>query len=280
MNPIVAEVLVSVAKTFAIMAIGAGFRRFWSRDVTPLNDLAMHLFVPCLAFTAILDQQLAASELTGIALAAVLVQVGMLLLALAAFRLARIDSRGLLLAVIYANCANLPFPILEANWGAEGLGYGVIYYLVNQTSMFSLGILLVSRTLDVRTLFKIPVFVASMVALVLVVTGLEPPRVVRDTTALLGSAAIPLILFTFGYSLAGARLSAWRQTLLGAVLRLAGGFGLGLLAARLLGLPGRGCVPLSLTSLIRGSGSRYLILRSYRIRRAVSSCRGCGSTFR
>jgi predicted permease len=237
-NPIVVEVLASVAKTFAVMAIGVGFRRFWSRDITALNDLAMHLFVPCLAFNAILRLELSAQEFSGLAAAAVLIQLGMLGLALAAFRLTGTRSRGLLLAVIYANCANLPFPILEANYGAAGLGYGVIYFLVNHLSLFSVGILFLSRTLDVRALLKLPVFIFSVAAIVLLALDRRPPAVVLDTAELLGDAAIPLILFTFGYSLAGVRTSMWRQTLLGAVLRLAGGCALGLAVAQLVGLEG------------------------------------------
>ncbi|MGD8396159.1 MAG: AEC family transporter [Candidatus Eiseniibacteriota bacterium] len=238
MHPVVAEILVSVGKTFAVMGIGVAFRRFWSRDISAVNDLAMQLFVPCLAFSAILNQELAPHEFGRIAAAAGIVIAGVLILALAVFRLTGLRGRGPVIAAVFANCANLPFPILEANYGATGLGYGVVYYLVNHLSMFSIGILLLTRSIDLGALLRVPVFVVSLAAILLTALDVPVPSIIADTAELLGDAAIPLILFTFGYSLAGVRLGAWRATLLVSTLRLAGGLACGLLAVTLLGLDG------------------------------------------
>jgi predicted permease len=104
--------------------------------------------------------------------------------------------------------------------------------------MFSIGILLLTRSIDLASLLRVPVFVVSLAAILLVALDVPVPAIVADTAELLGDAAIPLILFTFGYSLAGVRLGAWRSTLLVSALRLAGGLAFGLLAATLLGLHG------------------------------------------
>lgn len=228
----------SVVKTFAVMAIGAAFRRAWKRDLTVLNDLAMQLFVPCLAFNALLAQRFTAGAFLDISAAAALVVLGTLLAGGGLLRLFGVRSRGLLLPVAFMNTANLPFPILAANFGDAGLGLGVVFYVTVTALLFSVGILIVSRTSDLRALLRTPVFVATLLAIACLAAGRRPPALVMETTGLLGGAAIPLILFSFGYSLAGVRLRAWRTTLVASALRLAGGFALGLAAVALLGLEG------------------------------------------
>ena len=239
MTGVVEEVLASVGKTFAVMALGLAFRRRWGRDITVLNDLAMALFIPCLAFSVILGQEVTSADAVAIIGAALFVLLSVLVVASLVFRAAGWSgARTLLLPVVFMNCANLPFPILEANYGSTGLGYAVIFYVTVQTLNFSLGVMLLHDRPDPLLLLKTPVFVATLLAVTLLLSGMAPPRIVLDTTELLGDAAIPIILFSFGYSLAGMRVAAWRRTLVAALLRLGGGLAAGLTVAHLLGLAG------------------------------------------
>jgi predicted permease len=238
MNPVVVEVLVSVGTSFAVMGLGLVFQRVWRRDIEVMTDLSMKLFVPCLAFSAIAGMEINAHDMATVAGGGALVQLGMLAIAFVVFRLFRIDRRGLYLPIVFMNSANLPFPILEANYGRVGLGYGVLYYLTTSSLLYTIGIAIVSRSPDPRTLLTTPVTIATVAALGLKATHLAVPRFLLAAIDMLGQAGIPLLLFIFGYSLGEMRLRDLRLAVLGSVMRLGIGFGLGLAAVRLLGVQG------------------------------------------
>lgn len=238
MNPVVVEVLVSVATSFAVMGLGVVFQRLWKRDIAVMTDLAMKLFVPCLAFSAIASMELNAHDMATVAGGGALVQVGMLAIAFVVFRLLKVDRRGLYLPIAFMNSANLPFPILEANYGRVGLGYGVIYYLTTSSLLYTIGIAIVSRSPDPRTLFTTPVTIATLAALGLKAAHVAVPRFLLAAIDMLGQAGIPLMLFIFGYSLSEMRLRDLRLAVLASAMRLGLGFALGLAAVRLLGVQG------------------------------------------
>jgi hypothetical protein len=238
MDPVVAEVLLSAGTSFAVMGLGLVFQRLWRRDIEAMTDLSMKLFVPCLAFAAISGMDLDAHDLTTVAGGGALVQLAMLGICLVLFRLMRIDRRGLYLPIAFMNSANLPFPILEANYGRVGLGYGVLYYLSTSTLIYTVGIAIVSRSLDPLKLLTTPATTAIVIALALKATHVDVPDFLFSAIDMLGQAGIPLMLFIFGYSLGEMRLRDLRLAVLGSAMRLGLGFALGLAAVRLLGVTG------------------------------------------
>lgn len=238
MNPVTAQVLSSVAKTFALMGVGIAFQRFWKRDISVLTDLTMKLFVPCLGFSVIVGQELEAVALATVAGAAAFVVLGTLALSWALFKLCGIRERGLYLPVVFMNAANLPFPIIEANYGRVGLGYAVLYYVAVLALLYTLGIALVARAPDPKALLRTPSTIAAVVALLVQAFHVPVPGLLLETTDMIGHAAIPTILFVFGYSLGGLKVEHIKIAALGSVLRLGLGLGLGWLAAHGLRMTG------------------------------------------
>jgi len=238
LNPITAQVLTSVGKTFALMGVGIAFQRWWKRDVSVLTDLAMKLFIPCLGFSVIVGQELEAVALVKVAGAAGFVIFGTLALSWALFKLLRIRERGLYLPVVFMNAANLPFPIIEANYGHPGLGYAVLYYVAVLALLYSLGVALVAGAPDPRVLIRTPTTLAAVAALLVQALHVPVPGILLEITDLIGRAAIPIVLFIFGYSLGNLRVEHFRIAAFGSVLRLGFGVGLGWLAAEVFRLQG------------------------------------------
>jgi len=176
LNPITAQVLTSVAKTFALMGVGIVFQRFWKRDISVVTDLAMKLFVPCLGFSVIVGQELEVVALATVAGAATFVILGTLALSWVLFKLFGIRERGLYLPVVFMNAANLPFPIIEANYGRTGLGYAVLYYVAVLGLLYTLGIALVARAPDPRALLRTPTTIAAVAALLVQAFHLPVPK--------------------------------------------------------------------------------------------------------
>ncbi len=264
MDPVVTEVLVSVGTTFAVMALGLAFQRLWRRDIETMTDLSMKLFVPCLAFSAITSMETNAHDMATVAGGGALVVLASLALTFLVFRLLKINRRGLYLPIVFMNAANLPFPILEANYGRVGLGYGVLYYLAVVVLIYTLGIAIVSRSPDPRSLFTTPVTIATFTAILLKATRIPVPGFILNATDMLGQAAIPVILFIYGYSLGEMRLRDIRLALLGAVMRLGLGFALGLAVARLFGVTGVARDVLILVSTMPSAVINVVLARQYR----------------
>jgi predicted permease len=118
-------VLASSSGVFVLLAASWIWARKMRPDLSATVRLGMHLFVPCLSFQAILDSRLTAAGATAI-------QIGCgVLVGLVAVRLAHWRGRNeYLLPVAFVNAANLPFPLLLANFGPDGLSIGVVCFTV------------------------------------------------------------------------------------------------------------------------------------------------------
>jgi malate permease and related proteins len=223
MQPL-ATVLTSCAGVFALLAGSWLYARKMRPDLAGTTRIGMHVFVPCLAFQAILD-----SRLTGAAFAtaagATAIQIGCGVIAgLVALRLAgQRDRSEYLLPVAFVNAANLPFPLLLANFGPDGLSIGVVCYTVTNIGIYSLGIVLLHGRGQLRRALDEPALWATAAAAALRLAGVRLPEPVLAPVRLAGSAAVPLMLVLFGDSLARARLSAVRPALLITAARYLGG---------------------------------------------------------
>jgi predicted permease len=193
----------------------------------------------------------------------VLTIAGTGLLALAAFRLLRIDRRGPFIAIMFLNAANLPFPLVKDVYGEAGLFRGVLYYIATSAFIFSLGLYMVSKTTDLKELLKVPVLPALALAMALNFTGARPPQPVLDVIAMMGGAAIPLILFVFGHTLYSVRVTHIGITLLCSALRVGGGLLMGLLAIELLGIQGLNRDVVLIYSIMPSAVVNVLISRKY-----------------
>ncbi|HEY1105622.1 MAG TPA: AEC family transporter [Agromyces sp.] len=78
----------------------------------------------------------------------------------------------------------------------------------------------------VRSTFTNPIIVGSLLGVGVAVSGIELPAIVLDPIELIGHAAVPLMLISFGMSLNGQRMlaagSGRRDVLLAATLKLIG----------------------------------------------------------
>jgi predicted permease len=89
------------------------------------------------------------------------------------------------------------------------------------------------------------------------------PGLLLATTDLFGQAAIPTVLFIFGYSLGGLQVEHLGIAALGAVLRLGLGLGLGWLAAEWFALEGIGREIVILMSAMPSAVVNVVIARQY-----------------
>ena len=128
----------------------------------------------------------------------------------------------------------------------------------------SLGILLVAGHGNAGELLKQPVLWATVIAIALVTGDRELPAWIANSTSLLGALTIPLMLLTLGVSLASLKVTEWKHSLLFSMVRVIGGFAVGLLVSGLFGLEGVERGVLILQSAMPVAVFNYLLALRYR----------------
>lgn len=259
------EIIAIIAPVFFTAFIGF----FWSFYKLPFNSefiskFVMNIAAPCLIVATLSSATISQQQLWFLS--------GITLLSLFSFsvfywvllKLLKQPRSAYFNALVFGNTGNMGAPICLFAFGEQGLTLGLIVFMVTSMLHFSLGVSMVSANAPLKTLLKAPVFYAALLAFYLLLTGLQLPKAISNSLSLVGDSAIPLMLLSLGASLHKIRLAGARLALLFAVLRLAIGFGLGVLIVFLFDLTGvmRGVVIIQCT--MPSAVFNYLLAHSYK----------------
>ena len=229
MDPTSRMVLGSVVPAFGLIALSFAFSRRFRPDLSTMLRMTAQLFIPCLIFSSVLQAEVEADKVRD-AVLATLTQIGcgltvgglgvwLLSKRFATWR----DKRELLLPIAFVNSANLPFPIVVANFGTEGLSYAVVCFLVTNFMVFTVGTTLLQGGRKWKNAFKEPVLAVTFCAFALRFAGVHLPPEVLGIPKLAGQAAVPLMLVLFGDALARTRMTRPAVTAGAVLLRYASG---------------------------------------------------------
>lgn len=107
-------------------------------------------------------------------------------------------------AMMFPNVGFIGYPVAVALFGQEALFFAVVLALPFNLMSFSLGPLLLvgAKRFKVRQMFS-PCVVASLLALVLALSGLRPPVLLGEMLDFVGGITVPLSLLLVGSLLAG-----------------------------------------------------------------------------
>jgi len=223
--------------------IGAGLGYVWARKgfdypVEFVTRAVMNIGAPCLIISSFSKADIEIDKMAEMAGAAVLILLVMLVLGAVLIRTIRLQTTTFLPPLLFGNIGNMGLPLCLFAFGESGLALGLTIFLAIYTLQMSLGIMLVAGRGNFAGLLKQPVLWATALSVFLVSSGQQLPAWLDNTTSLLGGFAIPLMLITLGVSLADLKVTEWKHSLLFSVIRVVGGFGLGLFVAHLFGLEG------------------------------------------
>ncbi len=184
-----------------------------------LTSLVYYLLLPALVLTVLWDAPLGRRTLVIAGSAAAGVLSGMALgYGVCRFcRRTRAQTGALILATAFPNATYMGLPVLEALYGPWARSIAVQYDLFACTPLlFSVGILVATRlgTGDGaersmrQHLLRIPALWAALAAVLMNLSGLPQPELVRGLLGLLERGVVPLMLFAIGLSLQWER-SRW-----------------------------------------------------------------------
>lgn len=236
------QILTIVTPTFFTIALGYLFGRLSRSNAAVLIDAAMYIAVPCLVFTSMLSSPIVIGGAVKLWASCLLIMAGTFLVARFVFGFGRTKHSALYLPIVFTNLVNIPFPIIYMAFGAEGLANAALFYMPSGILIYSLGIYVAAGRKGLRQGLKeavrTPLIYAAVLGLVLNLAGVTIPTLMMNSLKFLGQAGIPLLLLVLGMNISRIRPSHVPLTLVASVLRMGGGFALGLLAVWLLGLTG------------------------------------------
>lgn len=235
----IAELLTVIAPVVICAAIGF----LWSRrgepfDVGQVTRISVTLGTPCLIVWTFEQTRPEPDVFLEIAAAITFAFVGFAALGYLALKLARLDVRNFLPALVFPNTGNMGLPLCFFAFGDAGLAFAIVIFTVSALGNFTFGASLARGSARLADLARMPALYAVPIGLLLIVGDLHLPAWIANTVELLAGLTIPLMLLALGVSLSRLSISSlWRSTAL-SLLRLVGGFAIGVLAAWIFGLEG------------------------------------------
>ena len=182
-----------------------------------LSVTVLNVFLPALAFGLVVAAQFDSSFIV-IPLTGGMIIVAGLAMGYAAYTLLpwfknipRPAFGVMLFAAAFGNVTFLGLPIITEMFGAEH-GYVAILYdqFASTPLLLTIGVLIASRygsgksvslASSLKRVLLLPPLWGAAAGIVVHVTGMTVPRLVLDTTALMGKAVIPIMIFTVGLAL-------------------------------------------------------------------------------
>ena len=240
-----------MADIFAIIApiiVCASIGYTWARsqlhyDAEFVTRMVMNFGMPALVLSSMNKVDPDLGTLVQIFWVSLFILLSMLIIGYPLIRFFRHQVAVYLPPLLFPNNAFMGFPLCFFAFGDEGLALAIGFYLVTLIVNFSFGIMLVSQTSEgllvrLKDLVLQPVVWSALLALPMVIYDWPLPRWLANSTELLGTMSVPLMLITLGVSLASLKTGVWQRNFWYSLLRVLGGFGIGLAAVHLFNLTG------------------------------------------
>lgn len=214
---------------FLVVAAGFGFSRRLRAPMEPLAQLSLYVATPALVLEALVRHPVPAGELGRLALLMLAYSAVLWAVAEAAARLMGLDDplrRAFVLAVVPMNVGNYGIPLVRLAFGPEAEPFAIVVFVVFNIPLASWAIWLAAGGgsapwKGLRETLRMPILHATVAAFALSTLGLSLPGPLAKGLALLGEAAIPLLLVVLGMQLERTRVvSARPSVLVATVLRL------------------------------------------------------------
>jgi predicted permease len=202
-----------------------------------ISQLVTLVAVPSLVFHTLATTHLATSTVVSVAVAAALGILLMGLLSAALLRLAGFPVRTLIPTTTFPNAGNLGLPLSQLAFGDAGLSVAVTFFAVTSFLQHTVGVYLLTAHKGNRGGWISPVVLAALTAVAMRLASIPAPGWIIESTRMLGSLTIPLMLISLGYTLVTISHGSIRQGFVLGMIRLAVGLVGGTIVVKTLGLP-------------------------------------------
>ena len=190
---------------FTLVLIGFAVGRWLKPDFRPINRINMDAFTPALVFSSLVAMPLDVEQLPLLyaSLIAVLIP-GILMIPVCRF--SKLNYKAWAPPQMFRNSGNLAIPLFTYAFGDSALAPAVLLFVVSACVHSSLGLAMLSNGNPFKQMIKMPIFIATCAALLVNISGVGVWKPLYDATALLGQAAVPVMLLSLGAQMCHLRL--------------------------------------------------------------------------
>ncbi len=236
------QIINIIGPTIFAVALGYLLGRLSDAKVGTLIDVAMFIATPCMVFNSLFTSEVHVGQALRQWASCVMVMAGTFLLAWLAFGVFKRRGSAVYLPIVFSNTINIPVPIIYLAFGDAGVAQAMLYYIPNGLFIYTIAVYVASGQSEWRRGLKVvlhtPLIYAAVLGLVLNLAGVSLPSVVTNSFKFVGQAAVPLMLLVLGLNVGRFKIRQVPLTMLASVIRMGGGFAIGLLAVWLLGMSG------------------------------------------
>ena len=250
---------------FTLLAVGYCFGKFRKIDLNSLTELVIYVASPCLVFSSVSQRHFGGTDFLVLGGSAVFVILGVGAIAFVVARLRGIEDRGIYLASMFMNSANLPFPLVLLAFGEVGLARAIMYFLIVSLLQFSLGVYLATFQRSLRPILRFPILYAFFAALVVSIGKIPIPSVVLVPINMMGNLAITMMVLALGYKISTLKARSIGLPLATSALRIGGGFLLGLLFVEIFHVSGLNRAIILLDSAMPSAVFNFVLAEKYRL---------------
>lgn len=260
-----------IADLFAVIApvlFTAGLGYYWGRSGRPfdtafITPLVSTFGTPCLIFSILSRVEIDPDRLGEMAGATLIVIATTAATAGLFLKLARFPIGPFLGPLTFANTGNMGLPLALFAFGKDGLAYAITHFTTITICNFTIGQMIAAGPGRIMEVLKTPILPAALLGAIVAGFHLTVPQWIINTTQLVGSLTIPLMLLALGVSLSRMAIRGVGRTLAMAVFRLSAGFLIGWGVGKLLGLPDLAAKVLILQSTMPVAVYNYLFALRY-----------------
>jgi malate permease and related proteins len=223
-------VLGSVVPVLILVALGWFLGRRGNFDTKPLVDWVIYIGMPALIIYSLSRTPIAVGHLLEVGFGNLFVVSSVVAAALVYGRLTQDREPEVPVCAGFANAANIPLPLALFAFGEIGLSHQIIYMTCNVVLLYTVGVALLSpNRAGWLLVLKLPLVYATVAGILLSVSGTTLPLVIARPIEMLGQTAIPLMLFSLGFTIGGRMGFSFKEVLPIVLLRVVGGGAAGLL---------------------------------------------------
>lgn len=197
---------------FIVMIIGYITNKKNILDVNvnkKISSLLLNITAPALILSSVVNRNKAGDPklvldiaVLAIILYAILPFLGIVLAKI--LKVPKEDENLYQFMTIFSNVGFVGFPVIESIFGSEAVFFAAIINLVFNVFCYSYGIYLISESnklsFDIKTLIN-PGIIVSIIAIIIYITNIEVPFVIKETTSMIGGITTPLAMMLIGSSL-------------------------------------------------------------------------------
>ncbi len=210
-------IIEQIIKLFIVIAIGfaaakSGYLPVQYKEI--VSKVIKQITLPLLIITSMMSKKLTEDALvnTGITVASAVVVIvalyGAGIVTARFFRLGEPTKTVHALLSATGNVVFLGYPVISAVYGAEGLYYAVIYGIINDIFLWSIGVYLVNRSTGkdnskeaIKKLLN-PNTISCLLGIVFMLLGVKLPAILFDTLSGVGHLTTNLSMLFIGMVLA------------------------------------------------------------------------------